>query len=113
MEIPSGTLIENPMTGNLTPAPPVVKQVAVSIQQRLLTGMTETGMTSVVDERVAIVLLEDSYALPPEIPADAVFFSPQGERWNAAGDGIIRRGAYRKAVYTSVSVRRAKEGDRG
>lgn len=105
LEIP-GAVREDPLTGNLTPGPPQVAAVSVSIQQRLLTGMTETGAVGVVDERVAVILP------PVEVPPDAVLISPRGEVWNAAGEGIIRRTARRKPRYTSVSVRRAKEKDR-
>lgn len=105
METPGG-MVENPLTGALRPDEPVRHDVSVIIQQRLLTGMEETGMTGIVDERMAIVLPAI------DIPPDAVLYSPRGERWNAAGEGIIRRAAVRRPVYSVVSVRRAREGDR-
>lgn len=106
VEVPGSGFIEDPLTGGRRPAPPTSHEVSVSIQQRLLTGMTETGTMSVLDERVAIILPVIA------IPAAAVLYSPDGERWNAAGEGIIRRSALRRPVYSVVSVRRAKEGDR-
>lgn len=105
LEIP-GEAREDPLTGNPTQGPPQVAAVSVSIQQRLLSGMTEVGEVGVVDERVAVILP------PVEVPPDAVLISPRGEVWNAAGEGIIRRTARRKPRYTSVSVRRARERDR-
>lgn len=113
LEIPGEGFEEHPVTGNIRPAPPTIQPVAVSIQQRLLSGMTETGSMSVTDERVAVILPEDKALPPPEIPSTAVLYSPAGQKWNAASDGIIRRSAYRRPVYTTVAVRRAKEGDRG
>lgn len=95
------------------PAPAQVFHVAVSIQQRLLSGMTEIGMLSVKDERVAIILPADPHDPLLDVPAHAVLYSPTGQRWNASSDSIIRRSARRVPVYTVVSVRRAKEGDRG
>lgn len=113
LEVPGEGMEEHPVTGNLRPAPPTIQSVAVSIQQRLLSGMTETGAMSVVDERVAVILPENRQAPPPEIPSTAVLYSPTGQKWNAASDGIVRRSAHRRPVYTTISVRRAKEGDRG
>lgn len=110
LEIPGG-MKENPLTGNLHPTASTRQAVAVSIQERSITGMTETGMTSVVDERVAVILPEDPEHPPMEVPATAVLRSPTGEAWNAASKGIIRRSARRRPVYTAVHVRRAKEGD--
>lgn len=105
IEVP-GQGVEDPLTGNLRPGPPEKHDVSVSIQQRLLTGIQETGQTGVLDERIAIILP------PVEIPPDAILYSPQGDRWNAAGEGMVRRTAFRRPVYSVVSVRRAKEGDR-
>lgn len=113
VQIPGEGTVDHPISGNPMPAPPTVHEVWVSIQQRLLSGMTETGTMSVVDERVAVILPDDPADPPMEIPSTAVFFSPEGHRWNASGDGIVRRSAHRRPVYTTVSVRRAKEGDRG
>lgn len=105
LEVPGG-VVEDPMTGNLRPQPTQTKQVSVNIQQRLLSGQTESGVTAVIDERVAIIL--------PivDVPPDGVLYSPVGERWNVKSEGMVRRSALRKPVYTVVSVRRAKEGDR-
>lgn len=100
------------MTGNLRPTPATTQAVAVSIQQHLLSGMKELGTTSVLDERVAIILPEDPALPPMEIPVTAALFSPRGECWNLASKGIIRRSAHRRPVYTVASVRRAKEKDR-
>lgn len=104
LEVPGG-VVEDPITGNLRPQPVQTHEVSVSIQQRLLTGQTESGVTAVIDERVAIIL--------PivDVPPDGVLYSPVGERWNAKSEGMVRRSALRKPVYTVVSVRRAKEGD--
>lgn len=107
LQLPGDGLVEDPLTGNLKPSPPTTMPVSVSIQQRLLTGMTESGATAVVDERIAVILP------PVEVPPAGVLFSPRGERWNAAGEGIIRRTARLRPVYSTVSVRRAREGDRG
>lgn len=112
LEVPSDGYIEDPLTGNRRPAPPEVHEVSVSTQQRLLTGMTETGSMSVVDERIAVFLPKDPDVDPMEVPVGAVLFSPRGEKWGTAGEGIVRRSARRKPMYTVVSVRRAKEGDR-
>lgn len=106
LETPSTGYTEDPLTGNRIVAPPTQREVSVTIQQRPLTGMTETGALSVVDERVAVILPV------VDVPPDAVLRSPAGQQWNAIGEGIVRRTAYRKPVYTVVSVRRAKEGDR-
>lgn len=106
LETPSMGYTEDPLTGNRIVAPPTQREVSVTIQQRPLTGMTETGALSVVDERVAVILPV------VDVPPDAVLRSPAGQQWNATGEGIVRRTAYRKPVYTVVSVRRAKEGDR-
>lgn len=105
LETPGAGWTEDPLTGNRRPAPPSKQTVSVEIQQRLMTGMTETGDLNVVDERVAIVVP------PVVIPSSAVLRSPRGERWNAAGDGMVRRVSRRAPVYSVVSVRRAKEGD--
>ena len=106
LEVPGRGEVEDPLTGNLRPAPSVFREVSAIVQQRLLTGQTESGSLAVVDERVAIVL--------PivDIPPDAVLFSPRGERWNAAGEGVVRRTRHRMPMYSVVSVRRAREGDR-
>lgn len=106
VETPSSGFIEDPLTGNRIPEEPSRTQVAVAIQQRLLTQMSETGALSVVDERIALVVP------PVEIPPTAVLRSPRGEVWNAKGKGIIRKRGNSTAVYTAVPVRRAKELDR-
>lgn len=105
LEVP-GPMVENPNTGNLRPGPPVVTDVSCSVQQKLWTGQTEVGTTGMVDERVAVV------HPPIPIPPDAALYSPRGERWNVAGEGIIRRLTRRRPVYSAVPVRRASEGDR-
>lgn len=105
LEVPGG-VVEDPMTGNLRPSPATSHEVSVTIQQRLLTGQTESGITAVVDERVAVILPV------VDVPPDGVLYSPAGERWNAKSEGVVRRTRLREAVYTVVSVRRAKEGDR-
>lgn len=112
LEIPGEGYEEHPVTGNLRPKPATTQAVAVSIQQHLLSGMKEVGTTAVLDERVAIILPEDPSTPPPEIPVTAELFSPRGECWNLASDGIVRRSAHRRPVYTVASVRRAKEKDR-
>lgn len=111
LEIPSEGYIEDPLTGNRRPSQPETQKVLVAVQQRSVSGMTETGLRSVIDERVAIILPENDQDPPPEVPPDSALYSPSGERWNAAGKGITRRTARRHPVYTSVAVRRAKEGD--
>lgn len=105
LEVPGG-VVEDPVTGNLRPSPSTSHEVSVTIQQRLLTGQTESGITAVVDERVAVILPV------VDVPPDGVLYSPAGERWNAKSEGVVRRTRLREAVYTVVSVRRAKEGDR-
>lgn len=101
-----GTPTEDPLTGNTRPGPPVIEEISCSVQQRLWTGMTETGTQNVVDMRIAVL------HPPVEVPPDAALFSPRGERWNAASEGNIRHVTRRRPVYTAVEVRRAKEGDR-
>lgn len=101
-----GELVEDPLSGNTRPGPGESREVSVSIQQRLLTGQTESGVSAVVDERIAVILPV------VDVPPDGVLFSPEGERWNAKGEGMIRQTRLREPVYTVVSVRRAKEGDR-
>lgn len=105
LEVPGG-VVEDPMTGNLRPSPATSHEVSVTIQQRLLTGQTESGVTAVVDERVAVILPV------VDVPPDGVLYSPAGERWNAKSEGVVRRTRLREPVYTVLSVRRAKEGDR-
>lgn len=105
LEVPGG-VVEDPVTGNLRPSPATSHEVSVTIQQRLLTGQTESGATAVVDERVAVILPV------VDVPPDGVLFSPSGERWNAKSEGVVRRTRLREPVYTVVSVRRAREGDR-
>lgn len=105
LEVPGG-VVEDPVTGNLRPSPSTSHEVSVTIQQRLLTGQTESGVTAVVDERVAVILPV------VDVPPDGVLYSPAGERWNAKSEGVVRRTRLREAVYTVLSVRRAKEGDR-
>lgn len=112
LETPGEGFEEHPVTGNLRPKPATIQAVAVSIQQHLLSGMKELGTTSVLDERVAIILPEDPALPPMEVPVTAELFSPRGECWNLASEGIIRRSAHRRPVYTVASVRRAKEKDR-
>ena len=112
LEVPGEGAQEDPLTGRPLPSSPTVHPVSVSIQQRMLTGMTETGVVSVLDEREAIILPDVPGDPLLEVPATAALYSPRGECWNAAGDGIIRRTARRRGMYTVVSVRRAKEGDR-
>lgn len=106
LETPGRGEVEDPLTGNLRPAPSAIHEVSAIVQQRLLASQSESGSLAVVDERVAIVL--------PivDIPPDAVLYSPRGERWNAAGEGVVRRTLRRRPVYSVVSVRRAREGDR-
>lgn len=104
LEVPGG-VVEDPITGNLRPQPVQTHEVSVSIQQRML-SQKESGVTAVVDERVAVILPV------VDVPPDGVLYSPAGERWNAKSEGMIRRSRLRKPVYTVVSVRRAKEGDR-
>lgn len=106
LTVPGVGYAEDPLTGNRRPAKSVDSEVAVSIQQRLTTQMTETGVEAVRDERVAVFLPV------VEAPPSAVLTSPRGERWNCTGEAMVRRTAYRKPVYTAVPVRRAKEGDR-
>lgn len=106
LEVPGRGEVEDPLTGNLRPAPSAIREVSAIVQQRLLAGQTETGSLSVVDERVAIVLPV------VDIPPNSVLFSPRGERWNASGEGVIRRTVGRRPMYSVVSVRRAREGDR-
>lgn len=106
LEIPGVTHRRDTITHNWRPSPPTTQTVSVAIHQRMLTSMTETSKASVLDERVAIIL-------PPiDIPPTAVLISPQGERWNAAGRGIIRRTAHRRPVHTVIAVRAAPEGNR-
>lgn len=105
LEVPGG-VVEDPVTGNLRPSPATSHEVSVTIQQRLLSGQTESGVTAVVDERVAVILPV------VDVPPDGVLYSPAGERWNAKSEGVVRRTRLREAVYTVLSVRRAKEGDR-
>lgn len=105
LEVPGG-VVEDPVTGNLRPSPATSHEVSATIQQRLLSGQTESGVTAVVDERVAVILPV------VDVPPDGVLFSPSGERWNAKSEGVVRRTRLREPVYTVVSVRRAKEGDR-
>lgn len=100
-----GVTTEDPITGNTVDGPAVEREVSVSIQQRLLTGMTEVAAAELVDERVAVILP------PVDVPQTADLVSPAGEVWKAAGRGIIRRSAYRRPKYTSVTVRRATESD--
>lgn len=102
---------DDPLTGNPRPRTWSDTPVAVSIQERLLTGMREIAPGSVVDERIAIVLPAEAGDPLLDISAEAVLISPAGEAWNAIGEGRIRRTAHRKGMYSIVSVRRAKESD--
>lgn len=106
VETPGDGWEEDPLTGNQRPSPATTTQVHAVIQQRLMTGMTETGTLNVVDERIALVV-------PPiDIPSTAILRSPRGEAWNAIGDGMARRVSRQRPTYTVVSVRRSKEADR-